>query len=163
MSTAVETLEVPSMADISAELLGVANDVGTLTPPAVLAWAKRNKGSAVYRWLKVKNAFDQKKAAEMFALILCRQLIQRVKVVCHAPDQKPITVRAFTSLMDDRTEGAGYRLTEAVLADQELREQLLQTAKMELDALRRKYRHLQELAGVWDAIGEAVDEGRESA
>lgn len=63
-----------------------------------------------------------------------------------------VKVRTFSSLESDRDMGGGYRWTMDVVERPNLRSQLLLTALHELEAVRRKYSYMQELADVWDTV-----------
>jgi hypothetical protein len=147
------------MEAIRTELLGLVGSGGLLTAPAVLRFARNNPESAVHAWLCAKGAFSPARAARQFALLMCAQLIRRVRVRVVGPNREPITVRAFTSLAADRLGGAGYRSTEAVLSQAHLRAQMLATARAELESLRRRYAHLLELAAVFAAIDKLPQAG----
>ena len=152
------------MEEIRQELLAIAseNREGKLEAKAVIAFAKSHKDSAIYRWLQAKGCFDAKKAQHAFALMMAQTLIRRVKVIVQQPaDSTPVRVRAFVSLQADRSNGGGYRETETVLNNADLRANLIATVLKELNYLRMKYGHLKSLKDVWDTIerinGNAAD------
>ena len=100
--------------------------------------------------------WDDAKAADRARLEYAGRLI-RVYLIKSTDDQKE-PVRALVSLVDDRKPNSGlpgYRRLADVMSDVGLRENLIQTALMELRACRRKYNQLKELAKVWEAIAEA--------
>ena len=69
--------------------------------------------------------------------------------------QDPVRVRGIVSLINDRGKGKeGYRPLLSVMNDEEKRAELLETAKRELAAFRKKYAILEELAPVFAALDE---------
>lgn len=101
--------------------------------------------------------WDDSEAAEHWRLHQARMLIRAVVVYEPAKNGSMVPQRVFVSLTSDRTkDGAGYRLTTAVLSDDERRAELLQDARAEMQCFREKYRRLTELAGVFAAM-EAVE------
>ena len=93
--------------------------------------------------------WDDEKAGHDYWLWQARQII-RVCVLLVNGAVKP--VRAYVSLMADRTgEGGGYRHLVDVMSDDESRMQMLAEALDELRGFQQKYRHLKELAPVFEA------------
>ncbi len=93
--------------------------------------------------------WDDSVAAEKYRVEQARQLIQSFKIY---NEELKINVRAFTSLEMDRNNKGGYRLTTEAMKAPDLRAELIRTALKELETVRNKYAHLQELAQVWEAI-----------
>jgi len=121
-----------------------------LRPPDVVDFARENTDSALHSCFE----WDDGEAAVQYRLWQARHLI-RVHVCVLHDDVKP--VRVFVSLKADREyddgEG-GYRLLTSVLSDGELREQLLAEALAELQVFEQKYRALQELVPVFEALAD---------
>lgn len=97
--------------------------------------------------------WDNSSAAEKYRLHQARNLIRAV-VTYLSVDDKVVMCRAFVSLTPDRGK-EGYRLTTAVLSDEERRCQLLQDARAEMKVFRDKYRMLSELGAVFAAMAVA--------
>lgn len=130
------------------ELDAILVERGALTAQAVLERA-RDESSALHSCF----TWDDSEAAEQWRLTEARRLIIKVKVeVQTRPNEPSIRVRAYTSLMSDRLNGAGYQSTVTVMADADRRSELLRTAMAELQAFQRKYRHLAELSMVMAEI-----------
>ncbi len=92
-------------------------------------------------------------AAEAHRLSQAGYLIRGITVVLDAkPDASP--VRAFVSVMRD--EDRSYTSTAHALSDSELRAQVLRTALDELEAWRKRYSDLVEMAKVFAAIDVAL-------
>lgn len=99
-------------------------------------------------------------AAENYRREQARSVIQGVRVVMAEQGAEPKPVRAFVNVVED--DSRGYASTAYVMSNPELREQILQTAWRELDALKARYREIEELSEVFSTI-DAVRERREAA
>lgn len=144
-----------------------------LTPDVVVSDA-RKPGSVLHPFFE----WDDTKAAERYRLDQAGGLIRAVQVVFieepPAPErevsvssepaaaaQPSRTVRAFVAIQ--RGDGArAYESTERAMADAEMRQQVIARAHGELDSVSRKYRELQELAGVFTALDQVGQQLRES-
>src|SRR5690606_38140893 len=99
--------------------------------------------------------WDEGEAARLWRIEQARRLLRVAVTILHPQQDHP--VRAFVSLPGDRRKpGGGYRPITTVMADAELRRQLLQQALRELSWFRRKYRSLKELASVMQAIDQLI-------
>jgi hypothetical protein len=95
--------------------------------------------------------WDDSKAGHKFRLWQARELIANVTIVRDEKAEKPVPV--FVSLMRDRVdEGGGYRALEEVLADEQMRGELLATALHELKAFQQRYHVYRELAGIFAEV-----------
>ena len=121
---------------------------GLLNPVDVVEFAKNEETA-----LHTKFTWDNSKAAHEYRLWEARQVI-RVHVTVVAGSDEP--VRAFVSLKEDRGT-SGYRHIQDVLSDKQLREKMLQEARAEMEVFAKKYRHLQELKPVVQAMDEFID------
>lgn len=133
------------------ELLREEND-GFVKPEDVVALA-RKADSALHEDFAKQGLWDDKAAADRARLEYAGRIIRLYVIKPSEESKEP--VRALVSLIDDRKvkEGSrGYRHISDVMGDEDLHEQLLQTALMELRAFKRKYSTLQGLAGVWNAL-----------
>lgn len=120
---------------------------GLLRPEAMVKVAK-NPNNVLHD----EFTWEDDKAAEQWRIQEARQLIQTW--VMREPHTKE-TVRVLTSLDNDRTNGGGFRWTTEVIERPDLREQLVQTALRELTVTETRYKHLNELATVWESIDKA--------
>lgn len=107
----------------------------------VVAWAKRNKSSALHRQFE----WDNSKAANEYRIWQARRLIQ-INVVTE--DGGPQVV----SLSVDRGKGGGYRDVRDVLSSRELSEIMLRDALAELNRVQARFVRVKELTGVWAAV-----------
>lgn len=98
--------------------------------------------------------WDDTAAAEKCRLYEAKEVLRYVTVVFEpVPKKPPMEVRALISLPSDRSRGGGvYRDVTVVLKNKTQRQELLELALSELQALRRKYSMLTELAKVWRVI-----------
>lgn len=133
------------------ESIRLNNIDGLLYIKDVVEFAQ-NPGSAIYDWFESNGAFSEALALKVLQSYLARHLIVRVKVTIMKAPQKVIRVRAYTSLIEDRYNGGGYRLTDDTLKDADQRNLLLNTAFSEFKAMERKYSALDELAPIFAAV-----------
>lgn len=96
-------------------------------------------------------------AAEEYRKTQARLLISNLSIVIEEQKQEP--VRAFFSLQSGFRKNSGlYESTIMILGDDQKREKLLETAKKELEAFKKKYQLFSELADVFEAINLVVNE-----
>lgn len=107
----------------------------------VVAWAKRNRKSALHRQFEWNNS----KAANEFRIWQARRLIQ-INVITE--DGGPQLV----SLSYDRPRGGGYRSVDDVISNRKMSEIMLQDALTELQRVQDKYQHVRELTSVWEEV-----------
>lgn len=98
--------------------------------------------------------WDDTKAAYNYRIWEAQRIIRLELTVLENDKKEPVTVRLFTSLVMDRSDDKGYRLTEKVMEVKSLREQLLAEALQELIRIKVKYKLLSELSKVFAAIEE---------
>lgn len=96
-------------------------------------------------------------AAEEYRRVQARLLISNLSIVIEEQKQEPI--RAFFSLQNGFRKNSGtYESTITIMSDDIKREKLLENAKKELEAFKKKYQLLSELADVFEAINLVVNE-----
>ncbi len=118
---------------------------GLLQPDAVVEAARPVK-SPLHRHF----IWDDTKAAHQHRLEQARRLIRII--VEFSPVNLGKSTRVFVSLTPDRSfRGGGYRTLESVLSNEEMRKHLLRDALEDMERFEEKYRHLNELAGVFTA------------
>lgn len=97
--------------------------------------------------------WDDGKAAEQWRLMQARMIIRKIKVTNPEDVSRPPTP-VYVSLNKDKSSGGGYRRSEDIVGDEELREALRDTAVAELRGWIKRYRSLLDLAGILDeAVG----------
>lgn len=128
---------------IENELTALTDEAGLIRPHAVVEWARDNPDSELHKHREFYWS-DDAKAAEEHRLTVARTLI-RVHVRTEEGE------RGTISLLQDRRSGGGYRRIEPVMSNTELRAMALRQALRELHAWERRYKHMQELAAVFEA------------
>ena len=126
------------------EAIQDSND-GVLRCKDVVAFAQAQPESALHS----QFMWDVERAAQSHWLQQARSLI-RIHVRVLEGNNEP--VRAFVSLMDDRSQEGGYRTIEAVMADPQKRAALVAQALREANAWRNRYAQLQELSSIFAEI-----------
>lgn len=96
--------------------------------------------------------WDNDTAAEAYRIEQARYLIRSIEVVV-LPEPEATPVRAFVSVRRD--DDRSYTSVTHAMTDPDLRQQVLDNALRELEAWRRRYAELVELANVFAAIDEA--------
>lgn len=128
------------------EHIGQTNG-GILRPADVVEFAKNPKTGlhSYFNW-------DDSKAAHAYRIIQAQKIIRvTVEVLDDSESKKP--QRVYVSLPSDRNEdGGGYRTLVSVMSDETKRSELLEYAKKEAMAFKRKYNELEELSEVFSAI-----------
>lgn len=138
---------------IAEELKRLAAANGGLLMPQHVVTAARPETSVLHG----EFTWDDGEAAERYRLWEARQLI-RVHVQVEPVGQKDVETRVFVSLTPDRGNGGGYRLTTAVMSNDEYRQQLLADALAELRVFQNKYAQLKELASVMKPIARLLSQ-----
>lgn len=127
---------------------------GTLRPESVVQ-AAQEPDSALHRYFE----WNDTEAARKYRLHQADYLIRAV-VVCPEEDERPFEpVRAFVCI--EESPGAARVFTHVceAMRDDSLRQQVLERARSELAAWRRRYAHLAEFAAIFDAIDALVPAG----
>ena len=119
-------------------------------------------GTAIHAHFEKKKLFSPDVAmyrAQMEeAGILLRQYKAEFTIVNERGQQERVKLAQFTSITTDRYKpGGGYRKTEDVFKQVELREQYLNDAEKELNAFLKKYIIIHELAGIRKGIRRLLD------
>lgn len=120
---------------------------GRLEPDWVVHAAKQSSNPLhdLFEW-------NDNVAAQAYRVDQARSVIRSIEVVVEQAQQsKP--VRAFVSVV--RENDRSYTSVVDAMADPDLRKQVLRTALSELEAWRKRYAELVELAQVFAAIDEA--------
>lgn len=118
---------------------------GILRPIDVVTFAQDPRTE-----LHSKFEWDDSRAAFEYRLWQAREII-RVEVTVISNYSEPI--RAYISMKDDRKqEAGGYRPIMKVLSNKNLRDKMLQEAYEELEAFQQKYKILEELYEIFEAI-----------
>ena len=133
------------------ELIYLANKYDlTLSPQKVVDFAKNENTH-----LHSKFEWDDKKAGHAYRVWQARQIIALEFAVIKRNDIEMGPVRLFVSLKDDRKRDGGYRLITNVIDDEVLRKRMVEEALNEFIRVRDRYRTLNELNDVFEAISHA--------
>lgn len=133
--------------EILSELAHIREEHGTLRAEDVVEFA-RDETTALHGEFE----WDDSEAAHQYRLDQARRII-RVNVQILPVGGRDIVVPVYVSLVQDRNQaGGGYRRLVDVMSDEELRAQLLQQAMKDFERVGLRYRALQELAPVFEAL-----------
>lgn len=127
------------------ELETIRKRAGGVLNPALVIEHAENAKSALHGYF----TWEDTEAARLWRLHQARNVI---RAVVHIIPQTEISSRVYVSLTGDRNEDGGYRAVVDVMQDEEARAIMLEEAKDELAAFRRKYAILKELSAVFEAI-----------
>ena len=124
-------------------------DGGLLRPASVVDAARDEKSPlhGAFEW-------DDTEAAQKYRLLQAQSLIRSFKVEIERNGQT-LSVPVFVGVSTDRTGDKAdnpYRMLEQVVEKPDLMAVAVRDAIDQLEALRKRYAHLQELADVWAAI-----------
>ena len=124
-------------------------DGGLLRPASVVDAARDEKSPlhGAFEW-------DDTEAAQKYRLLQAQSLIRSFKVEIERNGQT-YTVPVFVGVSTDRTGDKAdnpYRMLEQVVEKPDLMAVAVRDALDQLEALRKRYAHLQELADVWAAV-----------
>jgi hypothetical protein len=114
---------------------------GILQPRDIIN-AARPKSSPLHPYFE----WDNTKAAHAYRLWQARNLISIAVEVIPGSKTK---VRVYVSLKKDQKTSGGYRPIVKVLSNKQLRRELIQDALLDLAIFEKKYRRLNELAGIF--------------
>lgn len=136
----------------------LAKENGGVCPPGALVEASRPEDAPTHKLF----TWDDVSAAESWRRQEARQVVKSLRVVTEDTKARP---SAFVHVSVVTSDGPreGYRPFYEVVADDDMRQQALAEALQYLNGFRRRYRHLNELQPVLDAIEEVVDQGEHEA
>ena len=95
-------------------------------------------------------------AAELYREWQARALVKSIRIVQIEDSQPCAPHRAFINVITSAAS-RGYMTSAQVMSDEVLREQVLLRAKSDLKAWRARYKDLEELAGIYQAIDRFID------
>lgn len=121
-------------------------ETGGLITPEQLVEKAKDPNTHCHSWF----TWDDSDAAAKYRLIEARGLL---RVLVTVLPERDAPVRAFVSLVEDRKlPHGGYRPVDVVMATPEQRKELVRTAYIEFRALQRRWKDLNELSGVFEAL-----------
>lgn len=136
-------------AQIAGELCQQLEQSGGLTPKRLLD-ASRDEDTPLHNDFE----WDDSVAAEHYREEQAAQIIRCIIVKPESANKPP--VRAFFNVVGE-ADSRDYRSVDVIIKTPSLREQLLNSAKKDMESFKAKYRMLKELTGVILAIDAALD------
>lgn len=115
---------------------------GVVTAPIILNDA-RDESSPLHRCF----LWDDAKAAEKHRLTQARHLLERIVTVVTVDGGVPTETRAFVAIQVEDLPQRDFQPIQMVLDDPNGRQQIVNTALLELKRWVGKYSHIPELAG----------------
>ncbi len=100
--------------------------------------------------------WDDKAAAVQFRLRQATYLVRAFMVAPEEGETDFSPVRAFVCVSEPGDDPREFTSVQAAMADDEMREALLDRAREELRAWRARYKHLAEFALIFQAIDQVV-------
>lgn len=134
--------------EVAGPILNRMGEEGRLTPKNVVDEA-RPEESPLHPEFEWDDAIAAEKWREKQA-----QLLIAHTIIVNEEDEKPEPVRAFFVTV----EKSRYEPINAIMKDEAKKNVLLENAKRELIAFKKKYKTLNELAKVFDAIDQLTIE-----
>lgn len=119
------------------------------TPEQIVSYAKKNKKSELHKCFE----WDDTVAAQKYRISQAQTIIRNIVVVKEVDDEDKntgrIVVRAIFSTNERTNE---YETIQRTVVNQDSYDRLLIAAMNELEAFKRKYKTLTELAGIISEI-----------
>jgi len=142
---------------IKSELTRIAAHYNGVLNPRQVVEAARDESHALHG----EFCWDDSEAADRYRIAQAGALIRRVSYTITRQDPKTkeirlTTTRAYQSRPSMRSADGGYEDVNAIVSDEEKRQEMLRQVMSELAAYRRRYDALVELRSVWAAIDEAA-------
>lgn len=131
---------------------------GKIEPKKVVDYARDPNTSlhGKFQWddSAAAESYREWQARKIISLVFCVVSQDKKGQTCISADitDNGIKTRSYVSLSTERVDDGGYRGIDEVLGDAEMRLQLLEDAKSEMNLFRRKYAVLKELAVVFEAM-----------
>lgn len=139
-----QAARIKADAQVVGELCLGLQETGGLTPKRLLD-ASRDESSPLHNEFEWDDSIAAENYREQQASYIIRHLVIKPE------DKTKPQVRAFVNITGEEKE---YQSIEIVLKTPDLREQMLRNAKSEMLAFISKYKNLEELSGVFDAMEE---------
>ena len=155
MGTALATASDHRRIEVREALLALRDANTQSLNPRTVVEAARDEESPLHNYFE----WDDGAAAEAFRLVQAEGLIRRAKitVVREARAERGVSLsvtREYQSRPSMRS--IGYESVETIMSDEGRRDEMLEQARKELSAFRRRYESLAELAEVFGAIEQVI-------
>jgi hypothetical protein len=147
--------------EVATELRNIAATAGGALKAADVVDAARDPDSPLHRFFEWHDG----QAGENYRLIQAGMLIRRIKLHIVKSDDAArrielTAVNAFSSLPSTRKNGGGYIDTSVAIVDAEAREELLERALLDIEAMRRRYTALTELQSALEIAARSLRKNR---
>ena len=142
---------VSASAQVAGEVCAALEDEGRLTPRDLVDDSRPDDAPlhGCFEW-------DDAVAAEAYRESQAGHIIRSVEIVC-AEVSEPVRAFMPVAIASDEDEIRRYESTAYIMETEDGRDMLLERAKRELAAFERKYRCLEELAGVIAAANQVLE------
>ena len=143
---------------VKTALADIAAKNGGYLRPELVVEAAKNPSNPLHN----RFEWDDTEAARYYRNMQAGQLIRWIKVVIvrQETESKVVqftTTRQYQSLEEDRGSEAGsYQPIDVIMSDQDKKTKLLSQVLRELQAYRKRYSEIAELANVWSEIDKLV-------
>jgi hypothetical protein len=97
--------------------------------------------------------WDDRRAAEAYRVDQAKHIIRSVEVIIEESDEQPKATRAFVSVV--REDDRSYTSIAHAMSVADLRDQVVDEALKALEAWRKRYAELDELADIFAVIDQA--------
>jgi hypothetical protein len=137
---------------VGAEIERIESVAGVCSPRALVNESRPEDAPLheVFEW-------DNEVAGEQFRVIQARAVIRNV-VIVDGESALPAFVHVTVTDAESDEDREGYMNSAAAMAEARTRTQVLREAVGQLNGLRRRYADLQELAVVWTAVDQVVEQ-----
>ncbi len=145
-------MNISSEAIQEIERIRTDND-GTITPQLVVD-AATDQTSPLHTYF----TWDADEGAARFRRIEAGRLLKRYTVMVHRQGRPDVQVSVlYNTEENDRGERV-YRHIDEIVSDPDIHAALKRRVLAQLQALRKRYSHIQELAEIWAAIDITMNE-----
>ena len=117
--------------------------LGDNVKPAEIVEAAKDEESELHKCFE----WDDTKAAHKYRLTQARTLVLNLVITESKPTEEPQQVRVMYTSKD-----GGYKQTKFIVQDKDEYQHMLEKAKAELRAFKKKYAMLQELQTIFELI-----------
>ena len=117
--------------------------LGDNVKPAEIVEAAKDEESELHKCFE----WDDTKAAHKYRLTQARTLVLNLVITESKPTEEPQQVRVMNTSKD-----GGYKQTKFIVQDKDEYQHMLEKAKAELRAFKKKYAMLQELHAIFELI-----------
>ncbi len=145
-------ISFPADAQVVGETIASIRDANDgMVQAADLVNEARPKQAPLHNLFEWRNGV----AAEKFREEQARRVIRAVRTVFDETSDEPIETVAFVRVRTEE-QGSGYVSSVRAMTDDDMRSQVLAEARAAIIGWQKRYRHLQELEVIFNAIDQAL-------